>query len=277
MAAASAVERHLDSLLTHDTVIIVLAHLRQRDARRPRDLRRHVGVTTGGMSNILGRMEAADLIRRSTMTDRGDDRGVLVELTPAGAEAERVVIATLHNALRQTSAVLKELLLLLEHLGARTPVRRAPVAREASIGLTLVMALTQIGAQLTRGLEAPPLDATSSIVLIAIADVGPCRPRYLADRIGLTSAGVAKILDRLEHEGLIGREGGSKPLGDQRAVYVHLTRQGENVVTELVTGFDGHVDALASAVQELTATLSVELPADPWAKRTIRGHPSPAE
>ncbi|NEE02870.1 MarR family winged helix-turn-helix transcriptional regulator [Phytoactinopolyspora halotolerans] len=85
-----AVQGILDELnLTH-AEFEVLAALRRAGEpyrRKPRDLARDLVLTSGGISNVLLRLETAGLIRRTP--DPDDARGRHVELTAAGLEKAR--------------------------------------------------------------------------------------------------------------------------------------------------------------------------------------------
>lgn len=64
---------------------VVLATLRRsggKDGMTPKTLLEDIGLTSGGMSSVLRRLEARSLIRRST--SEHDKRFVVVTLTPQG-------------------------------------------------------------------------------------------------------------------------------------------------------------------------------------------------
>jgi DNA-binding MarR family transcriptional regulator len=115
----------------------VLATLRVEGApyrMTPKDLLESLILTSGGLSNILRRLEVAGLVRRSA--DENDGRGVVVELTERGrrvvepamrdhAEMERHLIAALSSKEREATARALGLMMLAN----REPVSpRAPTA-----------------------------------------------------------------------------------------------------------------------------------------------------
>lgn len=79
---ASAWRRRHGATANEQLVIVLLA---TRGARTPKDLSDFVGVTTGGMSTLLDRLEARGFVRRTAKED--DRRRVLVTLTKAGLRA----------------------------------------------------------------------------------------------------------------------------------------------------------------------------------------------
>lgn len=258
MAATADLEALVDPMLSQNAVLVVLTDLSARGARRPRDLRDATGMTTGGVSNLLARLEGGGLISRTSAPVGGDARAVRVDLTEKGREVEQVLTATILESTRRSAIVLKELLLTLEHVGARATVRRRPQP-EMAAGSLLITALAAIGDQLTVALSTPQCDFSASLVLMAIADAGPCRPRYLADRLGMTTAGITNTLDRLERENLVTRSTGADTT-DQRAVIVSLTLNGRTVVDELATNVDAHRDQLLVAFLDVSRALNLAGP-----------------
>lgn len=244
VACNEAATEHLDPLLSHNTTLIVLTQLRINGPQRPRDLRRSLGLTTGGTSNLLGRLESAGLITRRAPRS-GDERAVVVELAAHGRAGEAEVNRVLVEALQRSAVTLKELMMTLEHLGARMPRsrRRTETQRERS---QLVFGLAAVGEQLKRALRTDDVDPQAAIIIVAISDVGACRPRYLANRCGLTTAGITNALNRLEADGLVRRSAGDD--ADQRAVLVSLTTRGESAVRTILTNVDGQLDDFADAI-----------------------------
>lgn len=66
---------------------VVLATLRRKGRRgsmAPKGLIESIGLSSGGISSILRRLESRDLIRRSPSSR--DGRGIVVSITPAGGK-----------------------------------------------------------------------------------------------------------------------------------------------------------------------------------------------
>src|SRR5512144_1777169 len=81
-----------------------------------------------------------------------------------------------------------------------------------------------------------PLGLTSQQAgLLVHVFTGQSSPRRLADLLGTDTAGVTRLVDRLQAKGLIER--GADPT-DRRAVAVHLTAAGRELVPELPPIFE---------------------------------------
>ena len=192
----------------------MIADLANGGARRPRDVRLATGLTTGGVSNLLARLEAAGVIARAADDDRGDRRAVRIELTVYGRAVAGDVSAALVRGVRRCTTTIAELIVLLEHLGAHGGPSGRDRLLPAHAGAP--RALAALSTELTEALTTPSTDPTAALVLLAVADTGACRPRYLGERLGLSSAGVSATIDRLERSGSVARAVSSDPF-DQRA------------------------------------------------------------
>lgn len=118
----TAIDQSLVRYKLNYPAFAVLATLRVEGApyqMSPKGLLDTLILTSGGLSNILKRLEARGFIRR--LQDDRDGRGVIVELTERGrrlvepamrdhAEIERKLIQTLGRAERLAAAALLELL-----------------------------------------------------------------------------------------------------------------------------------------------------------------------
>ena len=255
--AVSGVDAGHHPALAGEAAVLVIADLANGGARRPRDVRLATGLTTGGVSNLLARLEAAGVIARAADDDRGDRRAVRIELTVYGRAVAGDVSAALVRRLRRCATTIAELILLLEHLGAHGgPSGRDGLLLPARAGVPL--ALAALSTELTDALTTPSTDPTAALVLLAVADTGACRPRYLGERLGLSSAGVSATIDRLERSGLVARAVSSEPF-DQRATVVSLTPAGVLVGAEVGDRVDRRRDALLAAGLRLAGALDVRV------------------
>jgi DNA-binding MarR family transcriptional regulator len=249
--ALAAVDAGHHHALGGDAGVLVVADLAHGRSRRPRDVRLATGLTTGGVSNLLARLEAAGVITRAG-DDHADRRAVRVEPTVYGRAVAGDVSAAVLRGVRRCTAAVTELVALLEHLGAdrgRSGRDRLLPARAA-----VPPALAALSTALAEALTTPSTDPTAALVLLAVAETGACRPRYLGARLGLSSAGVSATLDRLERVGLVAREVSSDVL-DQRATIAGLTAPGARVGTEVADGVDRSRDALLAAGLRLASAL----------------------
>ncbi len=74
------------------TEIFALAEIRLVTEARPTDLMTHLQITSGGVSQLLDRLEREDLVHRGQARASTDGRCVGVTLTPRGAAATSVML-----------------------------------------------------------------------------------------------------------------------------------------------------------------------------------------
>lgn len=113
-AGASYVEDVLERLHPYglegasDRYAVSLLHL--RGSLQPTDLALELRLTSGGVSQLLDRLEAGQLIRRTSMED-GDQRAVVVTLAPDGLAAAEVILEVFGAHLHELCAALAATLL----------------------------------------------------------------------------------------------------------------------------------------------------------------------
>jgi len=78
-----------------------------------------VGLTSGGTTKLLDRMESAGLIRRAYGTIDDDHRGVQVALTASGRKLLRAATGALIEHLPEASITVKEIVSLMNDLEPR--------------------------------------------------------------------------------------------------------------------------------------------------------------
>ena len=126
-------------------------------------------------------------------------------------------------------------------------------------GSEVLMLLASFGQAVSSALsEAAPdgefVSNQSILVMCRLELDGPARPAELATLTGLTSAGTAKLLDRLELAGMITRTHHAIP-DDRRGVLVSLTDQGQRTVRDFVAIFKVHLDGADDLVGQLSELL----------------------
>lgn len=94
--------------------VLILSSLDLSGPQRPSDLSKLTGLTSGGLSKLLDRMEELGTIRREPGTVAGDRRGVLVSLTKHGAKVVRLLAAELAERLPETRELVAEMAGVLE-------------------------------------------------------------------------------------------------------------------------------------------------------------------
>ena len=108
-----------DPELVTNAPIIVLCTLDLNGPCRPGELQELTGLSSGGVSKLLDRMERAGVVKRAYGTVPGDNRGVLVSITARGRRLVRRISAVIASRLPETKVLLKEIAGVLES-SART-------------------------------------------------------------------------------------------------------------------------------------------------------------
>ena len=83
---------------------------------RPSAIADVVGLTSGGTTKLLDRLESAGMIERSYGVIDDDHRGVLVTLAPAGRQMVRTAAQAMVNHLPDASDLVKSVVELLDEL-----------------------------------------------------------------------------------------------------------------------------------------------------------------
>ena len=227
----------------NDLMVLISLHL--DGPRRPRELAETAGLTSGGMALLLDRLQESGWIRRR----RGvleDGRAVVVELTDLGDAAVDRTAAATTAAFAAARPLLERLGELLERLGHDVP----PEARQRAEGLATLRRIVEAGHLLTSAVAGVTGSYESAantfhVLWLASGDEGT-RPVNLADATGLSSAGMADLLDRLEASGLVLRSSGAQL--DGRAVVVTATPRGRRVLDAAIASAAPVLDGVAAAL-----------------------------
>lgn len=100
--------------LISNTPILVLASIELNGPQRPNALQAVTGLSSGGLSKLLDRMEELRVVRRERGAVSGDRRGVLVVLTNRGREQLGLMVAALVDRLPETKALIREISRVLD-------------------------------------------------------------------------------------------------------------------------------------------------------------------
>ena len=101
--------------------VLVLCLLDLDGPTRPGVIAEVVGLTSGGTTKLLDRMEAADLLHRAYGAIESDHRGVQVELTARGRTLLRQATTALLEHLPDASATVKEIVSVMDELEGTAP------------------------------------------------------------------------------------------------------------------------------------------------------------
>lgn len=100
--------------LVGNAPLLVMSHIELHGPQRPNDLAAATGMTSGGLSKLLDRMEDLGVAHRERRSVEGDKRAVLIGLTDHGHELMQVITEALAARLPETKAIVREILKLVE-------------------------------------------------------------------------------------------------------------------------------------------------------------------
>lgn len=103
-----------DTELVNNVSVVVLCALDLGGPRRPGALQEVTGLSSGGVSKLLDRMEAAGVVKRTHGGVPGDNRGVMVSITRRGRAVAARFAAAMAVRLPDGRTLVKELSSALE-------------------------------------------------------------------------------------------------------------------------------------------------------------------
>jgi DNA-binding MarR family transcriptional regulator len=250
LSKAILAELH-EAELTANLPFIVLLGLYVDGPMRPTAIARLSGLTSGGVSGALERMEALGLLTRDFGRVPGDRRGVVVRLTDTGLDAAARISGLVDVVVDR---LLRDLCRLAELQDRRNapgevtapvpPVVPAPgptgpeespgdepsVRQRSRANIDIMLRVVRVGLHATRAtrerlVESEFAQNVSELALYGLLVHGSLRPSEIATMTGLSSGGVSGLLERLEGLGIVSRDFGMVP-GDRRGVVVRLTDKG---------------------------------------------------
>jgi DNA-binding MarR family transcriptional regulator len=266
-----------DVELASNVPFMVLMGIHLDGPMRPTALAALAGVTSGGLTAALERLEASSLVTREFGLVPGDRRAVVVRLT---AKGEAVALETAALLEKHVERLLRDLGSVLEQRqgpSARHPAAQGAGAVEAEAArvahrtapdltgrsresMDIFLRIARLGEALIGATMARlhhrefHLNATQPVLYWLLVQ-GAMRPSDIAALTGLSSGGVSGLLERLERAGLITRAFGQVP-GDRRGVVVRLTEEGYQgmlVLAELRRGpVENLLNELAPTIQRRT-------------------------
>lgn len=99
--------------MVSNTHIFVLCRLELHGPQRPTDIMETTGLTSGGVTKLIDRLQAAGWVERLDEGVPDDGRGVVVGMTDAGREQLRAMVRVLSDRLGETEVLVKEVNRLL--------------------------------------------------------------------------------------------------------------------------------------------------------------------
>ncbi len=117
----------------------------------------------------------------------------------------------------------------------------------AALGALAALGETIIEDLVDAGVDASVVGNSTVATLLSLADAGSLRPVELARRVGMTTGGMTKVIDRLEARGLVRRD--ADGVDDGRAVLITLTASGARTVDTIC---DVSYPSVRKAIDDLT-------------------------
>jgi DNA-binding MarR family transcriptional regulator len=243
-----AISARVGNDYTDNASSAILSTLRADGPLRLRDLTSGLGVPGPTLSRVVDRLVDNGDLKRSPGPAGGDGRAVLIEITAVGVEREQGINQAIYDHGSDVGLDLKETVAHLEHLVDDAASDAAPVPHDRG-GHSIAGALAWLGITLGDTLRSisPSGDITEALTLLAFVEDEHSRPSIIAERVGLSSGGTTKVLDRLESAGLIGRTFGTA--GDRRGVDLHLTAEGGRQLRIMSDAAKPFLPALLAAFQ----------------------------
>lgn len=113
IVSAALAEVAQDEGLVSNTHMVVLCRLELHGHQRPSDIMETTGLTSGGVTKLIDRLEEGGWVERLDDPVPGDGRGVMVALTDSGRERLRSMVRVLSDRLGETEVLIKEINRLL--------------------------------------------------------------------------------------------------------------------------------------------------------------------
>lgn len=225
-------------------VLLVLTH---KEPMRPREVSELAGLSSGGTTKLLDRMERSGLIERTYGELPEDRRAVTIRVTDDGRRAVDVAEGLIRGIARDLVPALGDLLELEAETSPRSRARSAPSDQPTgSILEPLFEFIAIVDFSVIEVIGPDPLlhprDPRSLLVLIEAAAPQGLALADVAALIGRSPSAASALIGHLEADGLVARHRGSVP-GDKRIVIVRPTPAGRRLLQKLV-------DALAAAVPD---------------------------
>jgi DNA-binding MarR family transcriptional regulator len=92
-----------------NTSTVVLCRLELHGHQRPSDIMDTTGLTSGGVTKLIDRLQEAGWVERLDDPVPGDGRGVMVALTDSGRERLRSMVKVLSDQLGDTEVLVEEI------------------------------------------------------------------------------------------------------------------------------------------------------------------------
>lgn len=261
-AMGAGVERHGHRWALDTPQLGVLISLDVFGPQQPGSIAALLGLTSGGVSKMIDRLEGSGLVRRAHGAVPGDRRAVLVELTDLGRDAivafEDVVVGLADGLLQAITPLLTP---AADADGPGAPAPDAPPTPGAPMISGPVLACLYRFVALV---DAPvwtvagdldvlhPSDPRGLLVLTRIEREGPLRAGDVPGLVGRSRAAAARLVIDLEASHLLAREPDTV---DGRGVRLALTPVGQAVTRGVLASVTAALADIEPAMADLAHAL----------------------
>ena len=238
---------------------------------RPSAIAQVTGLSTGGVTLLLDRLERDGLLQRAYGVDPHDRRAVIASLTEAGrrtlADLDDVVIANSSDLVADLRSVQR----VQRHSRSSLPAQRRPAGTaepsspgpEASGAAPPLALMTLFG--LVNVFDAAILQVVGEGGAISVTDPRPITLIFEVHRdgelwlndipglIGRSRGTVHTLLRQLEAEGLTERFRAST--ANRSGVKVRLTAAGTELVQSLLRTLHGELPAVSAAIEDFVGSI----------------------
>jgi DNA-binding MarR family transcriptional regulator len=231
-------------------------------ALRPGAVAVVLGMSSGGTTKVLQRLEAAGLVLRRLDSVPGDRRGVVIELTDAGRTAIRGTEAIL---IEQASRWAEALTPFASPTPTDASAPAVPADLDASPGVAgpavaalfhLVGAIDQVVIENVDDIAAlHPADPRGLLLLTELDLSGPLPVGAVATLIGRSRASTNALLSALDASGMVERSPHAEG-SDRRLVLARITSKGRRLLVGLTTAFTSKGPELRPLVDSYLAVLA---------------------
>lgn len=263
----AGVERHGHRWSLDTPQLGVLISLDVFGPQQPGSIAALLGLTSGGVSKMIDRLEGSGLVGRAHGAVPGDRRAVLVELTDLGRDAivafEHVVVGLADGLLRAITPLLAPVADGAGLAPDPTPAPGAPMISGPVLAcLYRFVALVDAPIWTVAGdLDVlHPSDPRGLLVLTRIEREGPLRAGDVPGLVGRSRAAAARLVIDLEASHLLARE---PDTADGRGVRLALTPVGQAVTRGVMASVTAALADIEPAMADLAHALrdAVDQPA----------------
>jgi len=230
---------------------------------RPGMIAKLTSLTSAGVSQLLERLEAGELVTRSLGVVAEDRRAVVVTLTDAG----RAALATLDQVVTNSS---KELGRALQAAGAQTgavltSVPASPIGPPAGASSPVLASLLNLTILIDASIERvvgdsaalPPTEVRPHLLLQETVRRGEVRLAEIPDLIGRARGAAGRLVARLEAEGLLARY--RSTVAGRSVIVIRPTDRGTAVAAAILSRLAEDFPRMTTEIDQFVAAAQARI------------------